>query len=350
MPRQLMMVAPGELGIGEYQLPEVGEGRVRVQSQFASAKHGTEMAGFKGYARGRGRYDKELGVFVKSAEPERPFTPHPVGGNMFVGAVTEVGAGVTGFAVGDRVLSYGGFREVQTVAASRLWKMPDGLSWKSAVCLDPADFAMAAVRDGNVRVGDAVAVFGMGAIGLMAVQIARLSGASPVIAVEPLANRRKAARACGADLVLDPTAGDVGLEIRLATRAPADRRARGVDVAIEYSGSVHALAAAIRGVAFGGNVVAGAFPPPYGPGLDLGAEAHQNRPNIIFSRACSDPNRDHPRWDELRIYEVCWRLIVEGKLSGEEVVSPVVPFEKLPTEYPKIATAPETNIKLGVEF
>jgi hypothetical protein len=103
-------------------------------------------------------------------------------------------------------------------------------------------------------------------------------------------------------------------------------------------------------VAFGGNVVAGAFPPPYGPGLDLGAEAHQNRPNIIFSRACSDPNREHPRWDEKRIYAFCWQLICAGRLCGDEVVTPVVPFEQLPTEYPKIATAPETNVKLGVKF
>ncbi len=347
MPRQLMLVAPGELGLGEYEPPELGEGQVRVKSEFAAAKHGTEMAGFKGYARPRGRYDKDLGVFVKpekSEEPAGPFKPHPIGGNMFVGTVTETGPGVTELAVGDRVLGYGGFREVHTTAASRCRKMPEGLSWKSAVCLDPADFAMAAVRDGNVRIGDAVAVFGMGAIGLMAVQIARLSGASPVIAVEPLPNRRKVAEALGVDLVLDPTAGDVGLEIRLATGK------RGVDAAIEYSGSVHALQAAIRSVAFGGNVVAGAFPPPYGPGLDLGAEAHQNRPNIIFSRACSEPNRDHPRWSEKRIYDVCWRLITEGRLCGEEIVDPVVPLEELPTEYLKIATAPETNVKLGVEF
>ena len=344
MPRQLMLVKPGELGIGEYELPDLGEGQVRVKSEFGAAKHGTEMAGFKGYARGRGRYDRELGVFVTSRGPADPFKPHPTGGNMFVGTVTELGPGVTDLEVGDRVLGYGGFREVHTTAASRCRKVPAGLSWKSAVCLDPADFAMAAVRDGNVRVGDAVAVFGMGAIGLMAVQVAKLSGASPVIAVEPLANRRKVAEACGADLVLDPTDSDVGLEIRLAT----DKR--GVDVAIEYSGSVHALGAAIRAVAFGGNVVAGAFPPPYGPGLDLGAEAHQNRPNIIFSRACSEPNRDHPRWDEARIYAVCWKLILDGRLTGEEIVAPVVPFEELPAEYLKIATSPGTNVKLGVAF
>ena len=75
-----------------------------------------------------------------------------------------------------------------------------------------------------------------------------------------------------------------------------------------------------------------------------------NTPNIIFSRACSEPNREHPRWDENRIYATCWRLIAEGKLSGEDIVSPVVRFEDLPTEYMKIATDPGANIKLGVIY
>jgi threonine dehydrogenase-like Zn-dependent dehydrogenase len=343
MPREVKLVAPDKIGFLEYELPPLGPGEVRVRSQFGAPKHGTELAFVKGYAAGRGRYDRELGAFVKAKGPPGPFRPGGVG-NMFVGEVTEAGPDVEGLKVGDRVLGYGGFREVHTIPTGRCWKMPEGLSWKSAVCLDPADFAMAAVRDGNVRIGDAVAVFGMGAIGLMAVQIAKLGGAGQVIAVEPLANRRKAAEACGADLVLDPGACDAGVEIRLAT----DRR--GVDVAIEYSGAVAALQAAIRAVAFGGNVVAGAFPPPYGPGLDLGAEAHINIPNIIFSRACSEPNREHPRWTEKRIYATCWRLIKEGKLTGEPIVTPVVPFERLPEEYLKIATEPGTNVKLGVAF
>ena len=192
--------------------------------------------------------------------------------------------------------------------------------------------------------GDAVAVFGMGAIGLMAVQLCRLSGAELVIAVDPLANRRAAAEKCGADMALDPRAVDAGYEIRKATEK------RGADIAIEFSGNWRALQAALRGVAFGGNVVVGSFPAPYPAGLDLGAEAHMNRPNVIFSRAVSDPNREHPRWTRDRIFNACWRLIREGKLSGEAVVTPVVPFEKLVTEYPKIISRPEENIKLGAKF
>ncbi len=341
MPREIRAVAPDELEIVEYDAPEPGEGQVVVRSEFGAAKHGTEMAFFKGYGGSRGRYDGELGLFVE-AEQEgwHPVSP----GNMFVGPVLATGPGVSAFAEGDCVLGYGPFREVHVVGTGRLWKMPEGMSWKSAVCLDPADFAMAAVRDGEVRVGDAVAVFGMGAIGLMCVQIAALAGAYPVIAVEPLPNRREVAAACGADVVLDPGDCDAGKEIKLAT----DRR--GVDVAIEYSGNVHALQAALRGVAYGGNVVAGAFPGPYPEGLDLGAEAHMNIPNIKFSRACSEPNRDYPRWNEDRIYDTCWRLLCEGRLSGEEIVTPVVEFEELPEAYLDIAKAPEKNVKLGARF
>jgi len=343
MPREIVLISVDEAEIREYEEPELREGQVRVKTEFGSPKHGTELAFFKGYTRHRGPYDKELGAFTMEPGPAEPSGPVRMG-NMFVGAVTGLGPGVRTRAVGDRVLSYGPLRETQTVHEDRCWLMPEGLSPKSAVCLDPADFAMAAVRDGHVRVGDAVAVFGMGAIGLMAVQIARLSGAQPVIAVEPFANRRGAAAACGADRVLDPAEGDVGLEIRRATEN------RGVDVAIEYSGAMRAMQAALRAVAYGGNVVSGAFPGPYEAGLDFGAEAHLNIPNILFSRACSRPDRDHPRWDEPRIYATCWRLICEGKLTGEPVVDPVVPFDDLVAELPKIASDPGANIKLGVTF
>ena len=89
---------------------------------------------------------------------------------------------------------------------------------------------------------------------------------------------------------------------------------------------------------------------PYPAGLDLGAEAHFNRPNVVFSRVNSDPSRDHPRWDEQRVYRACLRLIADGRLDGDEIVQPVVPFADLAEEYPKIADAPETLVKLGVDY
>jgi hypothetical protein len=115
-------------------------------------------------------------------------------------------------------------------------------------------------------------------------------------------------------------------------------------VIIDYSGTRQAMQA------FGGNVVAGAFPPPYSAGLDLGAESHLNIPNIIFSRACSDPNRDHPRWNNDRIYAACFGLLSQGKLSGDKIVWPVVRFDELMDAYPRIADDPASTMKLGVRY
>jgi threonine dehydrogenase-like Zn-dependent dehydrogenase len=342
MPKELVATSPGRFEFREYDDPALGPADVRVETEFAAAKHGTEAARLKGDEAGRGRWNSELRLFDRSAAGAVGEEPRPVG-NMFVGRVVEAGSAVSQFRVGERVLGYGTFRETHIRAESAsLWSLPDRVSWKSAVCLDPADFALAAIRDGCVRAGDAVAVFGLGAVGLMVVQIAKVAGAGLVIGVDPIAKRRDAALIDGADVALDPSACDVGVEIKQATAH------RGVDVAIEYSGSVHALQAALRGVAFGGTVVAGAYPAPYPPGLDLGAEAHLNVPQIVFSRARSDPNRDHPRWNDERIYETCWRWICEGRLDGDVVVDPVVPFADLPAACERILSTPEAGIKLGV--
>ena len=144
--------------------------------------------------------------------------------------------------------------------------------------------------------------------------------------------------------MLDPTACDAGVEIKKETGK------RGADVCIEYSGSHLALQAALRGVAYNSVVVAGAWPGAYPAGLDLGAEAHFNQPKIVFSRACSVPNPDSPNWDEPRLFDVAWRLLADGSLNSDAIVRPIVPFDDLLVEYPKIANEPAENVKLGVLF
>ena len=342
MPKRLCCTQTGKLAFIDYDDPALEPGQVRIQNEFGAAKHGTEMSFYKGYAAPRGRFDDKLKIFDGNAAAP-PHCAHPLG-NMHVGRVVEVASKPADLAIGDRVVAYGPFQPTLTVATHRAWKLKKNTSWKTAVCLDPADFAMAAVRDGHVRVGDAVVVFGLGAIGLMAIQFARLSGATPLIAVDPLANRRSVAKTLKADLVIDPSTSDAGRQVKQATSG------RGADVAIDYSGNRRALQDALRAVAFGGRVVCGAYPPPYDAGLDFGAEAHMNRPNIIFSRANSDPNREYPRWNNDRIYETCVKLILEGKLNGNDIIQPVVPFANLIDEYPKIANDPGSNIKLGVQY
>lgn len=341
MSKELLCTAHQTIELREYEDPRTLEaGQVRIRNTHGAEKHGTMMSFYKGHGNKRGAFDAAKQMHVASGV----VWAYPIGlGNMNVGIVEELGPGVTTLKAGDRVLYGCNFRPTAVRRASDVWQLPADISWKAAVCLDPLTFALGAVRDGGVRIGDAVAIFGLGAIGLMAVQLAKLAGASRVIAIDPLPNRRAVAAKTGADLVLDPVGADVGARLREETGW------RGVDVVIEYSGALEALQAGLRGVAFGGNVVAGAFPGPLRAGLDLGAEAHMNRPNIIFSRACSDPNRDHPRWDEARIIRECLRLVTSGRIEAEEVVTPVVKFDDaIIEEYLQIASNPGENVKFGV--
>jgi threonine dehydrogenase-like Zn-dependent dehydrogenase len=205
--------------------------------------------------------------------------------------------------------------------------------------------ALVAVRDGKVRIGDTVAVYGLGAIGLQAVQIARAGGAYRVFAVDPFALRRDFAAVHGADGAFDPTACDAALEIKRATDGA------GVDVAIETSGSGAALQDAIRCNRQCGTIVHVPWGPHDCSALHLDEEFHLNRPTMIASQAVWDnPDRDHPLWTRQRCYEAAIELFRRGKATGKGVVTPVVDFEEAPSVLPLMFQRPEETIKIGVSF
>lgn len=341
MKRKLLCTAPGQLAWQEYEEPPLQADEVRLQHEYGVEKHGTMMAFYKGYGNQRGRWDEQMLLFREGGMLWN--YPVPLG-NMQIGTVVECGPAVTQRKLGDRVFHHGGFQPSAVLSENSGRLLPAGLDWRDAMLLDPAEFALGAIRDGQVRLGDTVAVFGLGAIGLVTVQLAKLAGASSVWGIDPLPNRRAAADRLGADRTLDPVGHDVGLILKELTAQ------RGVDVAIEFSGSSQALQAALRGVAYLGTVVCGAFPPPYGAGLDFGAEAHMNRPTLVFSRACSEPNPEHPRWTNRRIIETCAELIQQGKLRGEGIVDPPTLFADLLENYPRIAAQPSSTIKLSVHY
>lgn len=264
-------------------------------------------------------------------------------GNMTVGIVTEAGDEVRGLKVGDRVYGYLPIRETHTVDEGRVKLAPPALSDEELVCIDPAVVSLMAVREGNVRVGDKVAIFGLGAIGLMTVQMAKLSGALCVISVEPVEKRRKLAKKYGADIVLDPFSCDPGLEIKKAVG--------GVDISIDTSGSYQALHQAIRATSYGGTIVPVSWYHGEARGLNLGEEWHFNRQVMISgARVESEPYRDYPRWDRSRVYETVIELFRKKALTSEGLLSHKVRFDGVVEAYRMLDEIPGEIIKLGVIY
>ncbi len=265
-------------------------------------------------------------------------------GSWLVGEVIETGSAVTGLRVGDRV--HGGMphRPTNVVAEDRLYPLPQGADPEIEVFADPAIFALQAVHDAAIKVGDHVAVFGMGAIGLLAVQIARMNGAETIVAVDALAHRRNMAVRFGADQAIDPFSGDPGLAIKDITGK------RGVDVAIEISGSVSGLQQAIRCVQREGLVVAASYYKDDGP-LALGAEWHHNRITMRSSMAvwgCT--HRCAPLWDLKRVEWTAIHLLESGRLQIAPMITHRFPYAEAAAAYALLETNMAETIKVLLSY
>ena len=191
-------------------------------------------------------------------------------GHEPVGVIEEVGEGVSGYKIGDRVLvgaitpcgqcraclsaqwsqcghgdgieAIGGWRIGNTIngaqseyllvpyAQANLAKIPDDLQDEQVVLLaDIASTGFSGAESANIRIGDTVVVFAQGPIGLCSTAGAKLMGASFIIGVEGDPVRMKMAKEMGADVVLDPKQVNVVEEVNRLTGG-------GADVAIEALG------------------------------------------------------------------------------------------------------------------
>jgi 2-desacetyl-2-hydroxyethyl bacteriochlorophyllide A dehydrogenase len=227
----------------------------------------------------------------------------------------------------------------------RVTPLPDGFLPEQGIFLALTGVALQAIHDAHIKLGDSVVVFGMGVIGLLAAQMAKLNGASWVAAVDPLRLRRELALRFAADAAYDPAQEDVAFTIK------ANTPYLGADIAIEFSGNYRALNDAIRVVQMGGTVVAGGFYRGGGTPLTLGAEWHHNRVTLLSSMGVWDcPHRDHPTWNRERIHQAAIELIATGKLKSDGLVTHRVPFEKAAEAYQLIESQPQDAIKVLLTY
>lgn len=219
---------------------------------------------------------------------EYPVRAGLVIGHEPVGVIEELGDGITGYKVGDRVLvgaitpcgqclaclanhqsqcghgggyeAIGGWRFGNTIngaqaeyllvpfAQANLAKIPDDMTDEQVVLLaDIASTGFAGAESGNIKIGDSVVVFAQGPIGLCSTAGAKLMGASLVIAVEGDERRLAMARQMGADVVIDYRKEDALVTIKKLTDG-------GADVAIEALGTQQTFESALRSLRPGGTL------------------------------------------------------------------------------------------------
>ena len=222
-------------------------------------------------------------IFIPTEKPH-PLTGRtaPVTiGHEFAGEVVDIGEGVKGFEVGDRVAVFpvihcgecyfcrrgmenlcvnfgvtglsedGGFAEYALVRPYQAYKIPESVSFEEAALVEPLSVGVRAVKKAGLLPGDSVVIIGAGPIGLSVLLVARASGAGKVIVVEPSRVRRKKALELGADIAIDPS----GRSTEEVVEDIVGETELGADVSFECVGLNETFKTAVESIRKGGRAV-----------------------------------------------------------------------------------------------
>jgi len=338
-----------DLRVEEVQEPVVQEGDVKIKIAYC------------------GICGSDLHEYVAGPIFVPVGTPHPVSGDVapvvmgheFSGEVVEVGENIMHLAVGDRVCvepilrcgecpsckkghyntcdklgfvglsgGNGGFAEYSVVPSHMVHKIPDTMTYEQAALVEPTAVAVHAVRQSGLRLGDTVAVFGAGPIGLLVIQSAKAAGASKIIAVEVSPERQAFAKEVGADVVINPLEEDAVAHIKDLTGS------LGVDVAFEVAGIQATIGMAVSATQTEGNVVnVSIWEKPANLPLNEFVLSEKRMTSIIAYR---------------NIFPQVIDLIANGQIKAMDLVTKEIGLDDVVTEGFEALTKEKNQIKILV--
>jgi (R,R)-butanediol dehydrogenase/meso-butanediol dehydrogenase/diacetyl reductase len=280
-------------------------------------------------------------------------------GHEYCGEVTELGEGVDGLSVGDRVAvepifscgdcaacrdgkynlcsslgfvglsgGWGGFAAYSVVPARMAHKMPDGLSMEQGALVEPAAVALHAVRLSQIKAGDRAAVFGAGPIGLLVVEALQVAGASEIHVVEPSESRRAKAIELGATQAIDPRASDPSKAIAEATDG-------GVDVAFEVTGVPAVLPQTIDATRHEGQVLV----------VSIWETEAAFQPNTVVLRERQIKGTIAYR----NVYPAVMALMMRGYFSADKLVTKRITLDDIVVEGFEALAEEKSQIKVLVQ-
>lgn len=290
--------------------------------------------------------------------------PPVIMGHEASGVIARLGAGVQGWAVGDRVTfdstvycgrcgpcragdinlcdnrrvlgvscdeyrRHGAFAERVAVPQHILYRLPEGLSFQRAALVEPLSVAVHAVHRTRIRLGDTALVVGAGMIGLLVVQALRAAGCGRIVAVDLAPARLELARQLGADEALRADAVDVAREVLQRTGG------RGVDLAFEAAGLSPTVQTAVASLRKGGQL---ALIGNLAPKVELPLQAVVTR-ELTLHGSCASRGE----------YGACLEMIARGTIDVDRLISAVAPLEEGPQWFARLYQGKEPLMKVVLE-
>lgn len=257
-------------------------------------------------------------------------------GYTSVGRVTDVGSLALAGWVNRFVFSFQPHQTHFLATPAQVIPIPDGITPAQALFLPNMETAVNLVMDGQPLIGERVAVFGQGIVGLLTTALLAQFPLEKLITFDHFPLRRAASLAAGAteSLRVPPSSHEF-------SRTP-------FDLTYELTGSPAALNEAIAATGFDGRVIIGSWYGQKRAPIDLGGYFHRARIRLISSQVSTLAPQFSGRWDKARRFDLAWEMI--RGVQPEQWVTHTIPFKKAEEAYRLIDQTPQDTIQVVLEY
>lgn len=318
--KNIVFTKPKTAELLEEPIREPNAGEVLVKLAISTVSSGTERSNLIG--------DKTLAWNTAATEAVYPKRL----GYSSSGVVVAVGDGVKKVKPGDRVaMSWTTHSQYVMMGEYNVYPIDD-IDFNEAAIFHIGIFPLAAIRKCRLEIGESAIVMGMGVLGLVALKLLKAAGAVPIIAVDPIAEKREKALKCGADYALDPYAPDFAETVKRITGGGAKVGIEVTGIGKGLDGILDCMArfgrVALLGCTRNSDFTIDYYRKVHGPGITL-VGAHTNaRPD------CESSNGWWTQQDDITAIK---KLVENGRLSLADMIDEIHSPEDAPEVYTRLA-------------
>lgn len=314
----LYFTAPREVRIRSERVDPPGAGEILVASRLSAVSAGTELLLY------RNQFPPDLLLDETIPALQRPFSYPMKYGYAVVGQVLEAGAGVDRAWIGRRVFGFHPHESHFLASPEHVVPLPEGLPAEDAVLLPSMETAVNFLMDGRPVIGERVAIFGQGVVGLMTTALLARLPLSSLVTLDRHPLRRETSVALGARLAVDPAAPDALARVQRALEGGSSHG--GADLVYEVSGNPEALNQAIAVGGFGARIVVGSWYGQKRSPIHLGGRFHRSRMHLVSSQVSTLQPAGSGAWTKARRLGVALEMI--DLLRPSTLITHGYPFEQ----------------------
>jgi 2-desacetyl-2-hydroxyethyl bacteriochlorophyllide A dehydrogenase len=338
--RSLHFLQPRRVAVQEEELTGPGPGQVLVQTLVSAISSGTELLVYRGEVPAEMAVDETIGALGGKFSYPLKY------GYAAVGRVAALGPGVEPVWDGALVFAFHPHESHFCAAPEELHLLPSGMAPEEAALLANMETAVTLALDGAPLLGEQVAVFGQGVVGLLLTSILARFPLDRLVTLDLHPGRRLLSETWGAGVSLDPAAPQALERLHTLLQDPSSNP--GADLVYEVSGSPAALDMAVAAAGYHGRVVIGSWYGQKKAELHLGGEFHRRRQRLISSQVSTIAPELRGRFSKGRCLSLAWRLLREA--GPARLITHRFPLEQAARAYELLDRRPEEALQVLLTY